>query len=207
LTARIDNNAIADGFQIYLHTFILTAEGEWAVVRQGMNGESAMARRYHWHSAAVKDFIVEPHTGIVGEHQGEIMNLVDRGAKPAKRLCSKLHMPRSFLSRAQTGWFVQATDNRRLNEPPVRAFQTNVAIFLDGASTPPLPSFAKEGRFAPGEFFLAVAGCRVWGTIFLLFCTCRFVSAHVLGRGKTSRLGPSPFWGKDGAKRRMRATL
>src|SRR5215475_12381782 len=84
LTARIDNNAIADGFQIYLHTFILTAEGEWAVIQQGMNEETGMARRYHWHSATVRDFTAEPHTGIVGEHQGEIMNLVDREAKPAQ---------------------------------------------------------------------------------------------------------------------------
>src|SRR5262249_20779593 len=50
----------------------------------GMNEETAMARRYHWHSAAVRDFTAEPHTGIVGEHQGEIMNLVDREAKPAQ---------------------------------------------------------------------------------------------------------------------------
>jgi hypothetical protein len=83
LTARIDNNAIADGFQIYLHSFIVTADGEWAVVQQGLNGATGMARRYHWHSATVKDFVEEPHTGIVGEHQGTIMNLVDAGAKPA----------------------------------------------------------------------------------------------------------------------------
>jgi hypothetical protein len=85
LTARIDNNAIADGFQLYLHTFILTADGEWAVVQQGMNDASGLARRYHWHSASVRDFVAEPHTGIVGEHQGTIMNLVDRDAKPAQQ--------------------------------------------------------------------------------------------------------------------------
>jgi uncharacterized protein len=84
LTARIDNNAIADGFQIYLHTFVVTAEGGWAVVQQGMNETSGLARRYHWHSATVRDFTEEPHTGIVGMHQGEIMNLVDREAKPAQ---------------------------------------------------------------------------------------------------------------------------
>jgi uncharacterized protein len=84
LTARIDNNAIADGFQIYLHTFVLTSEGEWAVVQQGMNEGTALARRYHWHSSTVRDFTAEPHTGIVGEHQGEIMNLVDRQSKPAQ---------------------------------------------------------------------------------------------------------------------------
>ena len=84
LTARIDNNAIADGFQIYLHSFILTKQGEWSVVQQGLNDRSGMARRYHWHSAAVRDFVAEPHTGIVGDNQGTIMNLVDSGARPAQ---------------------------------------------------------------------------------------------------------------------------
>jgi len=84
LTARIDNNAIADGFQIYLHSFVVTSKGEWAVVQQGLNDRSGMARRYHWHSASVRDFVAEAHTGIVGENQGEIMNLVDGKAKPAQ---------------------------------------------------------------------------------------------------------------------------
>ena len=84
LTARVDNNAIADGFQIYLHSFVVTANGEWAIVQQGMNDRSGMARRYHWHSASVRDFVAEPHTGIVGKNQGTIMNLVDARAKPAQ---------------------------------------------------------------------------------------------------------------------------
>jgi len=84
LTARVDNNAIADGFQIYLHTFVLTRAGEWAVVQQGLNARQGTARRYHWHSAAVRDFTSEPHTGIVGESAGVIQNLVDHGARPAQ---------------------------------------------------------------------------------------------------------------------------
>jgi hypothetical protein len=84
LTARVDNNAIADGFQIYLHSFVVTSTGEWAVVQQGLNDTSGMARRYHWHSATVRDFVAEPHTGIVGENQGTIMNLVDTQARPAQ---------------------------------------------------------------------------------------------------------------------------
>ena len=84
LTARIDNNAVADGFQIYLHSFVLTADGEWAIVQQGMNESSRLARRYHWHSATVRDFTADPHTAIVGQHAGTIMNLVDRQARPAQ---------------------------------------------------------------------------------------------------------------------------
>src|SRR6185503_6297092 len=74
----------ADGFQIYLHSFVLARNGEWAVVQQGLNDRSGMARRYHWHSAAVKDFVAEPHTAIVGEPQGTILNLVDARAKPVQ---------------------------------------------------------------------------------------------------------------------------
>src|SRR5690348_16751805 len=86
LTAKIDNNAIADGFQLYLHSFILSKDGEWAVVQQGMNGATGLARRYHWHSATVQDFVSEPHTGIVGDTviEGDIMNLVEHRAKPAQ---------------------------------------------------------------------------------------------------------------------------
>jgi uncharacterized protein len=84
LTARVDNNAIADGFQVYLHSFIVSADGEWAVVQQGMNTSSRLARRYHWHSATVRDFTCEPHTAIVGERAGAITNLVDHRARPAQ---------------------------------------------------------------------------------------------------------------------------
>lgn len=84
LIARIDNNAIADGFQIYLHSFAVTSQGEWAVVQQGLNDRSGTARRYHWHSASVGEFVTEPHTAIVGPNQGMIMNLVDAQAKPAQ---------------------------------------------------------------------------------------------------------------------------
>ncbi|HZU33180.1 MAG TPA: DUF763 domain-containing protein [Candidatus Angelobacter sp.] len=86
LTAKIDNNAIADGFQLYLHSFVVSKSGEWAVVQQGMNDATGIARRYHWHSATVRDFTSDPHTAIVGESvcTGSIMNLVDNRAKPAQ---------------------------------------------------------------------------------------------------------------------------
>lgn len=84
LTAKIDNNALADGFQLYLHGFVLTAEGQWTVVQQGMNDATGYARRYHWHSASVRDFVHDPHAAIVGEAQNEILNLVDTRAEPAR---------------------------------------------------------------------------------------------------------------------------
>jgi hypothetical protein len=85
LTARIDNNAVGDGFQIYLHSFVVSTSGEWAVVQQGLNEQNRLARRYHWHSAEVRDFTSNPHTAIVGQPQGVILNLVDARAAAAQQ--------------------------------------------------------------------------------------------------------------------------
>jgi len=84
LVAKIDNNAIGDGFQLYLHSFIVTSAGDWAVIQQGLNDATGLARRYHWHSASVRDFTCEPHTAIVGLKEGTILNLVDHRALPAQ---------------------------------------------------------------------------------------------------------------------------
>ena len=81
LSAKIDNTGIQDGFQIYLHNFLVTDDGEWAVVQQGMNDQSGMARRYHWHSAKMNSFIMDPHTSVCGSNQGLILNLVHHDAK------------------------------------------------------------------------------------------------------------------------------
>jgi uncharacterized protein len=85
LTARIDNNAVADGFQLYLHSFVIHRSGEWAVVQQGMNPANHLARRYHWHSTTVRDFVSDPHTAILGRPQGTILNLVDARAHNAQQ--------------------------------------------------------------------------------------------------------------------------
>ncbi len=84
LSAKIDNTCIHDGYQIYLHNFILTKDGKWAVVQQGMNKDDITARRYHWLSDDVKSFVDDPHTGIVGKNEGEILNLSDTRSEPAR---------------------------------------------------------------------------------------------------------------------------
>jgi hypothetical protein len=85
LTAKVDNTAIQDGFQIYLHTFIVSDEGDWTVVQQGMNDASGMARRYHWHSEKLNSYLENPHTFIYGKNQGVILNLTDLQAADAKK--------------------------------------------------------------------------------------------------------------------------
>ena len=78
LSAKVDNTAIQDGFQLYLHSFVLSRDGDWAVVQQGMNGTTGMARRYHWHSPTLTSFVEEPHTFIYGANQGQIINITDK---------------------------------------------------------------------------------------------------------------------------------
>jgi hypothetical protein len=77
LVAKVDSAAVQDGFDLYLHGFIVTDDGKWAVVQQGMNGERRQARRYHWLSEGLKDFVDEPHSAIEGLGQGEIINLTN----------------------------------------------------------------------------------------------------------------------------------
>lgn len=80
LCAKVDNTAVQDGFQLYQHNFILTNEGDWAVVQQGMNPETKTARRYHWCSSDLRSFVEKPHSGVTGENQGKILNLTDTEA-------------------------------------------------------------------------------------------------------------------------------
>jgi len=140
LTAKIDNNCIADGFQIYLHSFIVAANGEWSIVQQGLNDRSGLARRYHWHSANVRDFVADPHTGIAGAHQGTIMNLVDAHAAPAQealvaiahahpdvtlREVRHLVMPRHHDVRAEN------VDLKRLGAVLAVAYERDLKSFAD----------------------------------------------------------------------------
>jgi hypothetical protein len=84
LSAKVDNTAVQDGFQLYMHSFIVDDKGLWTVVQQGMQTNGSTARRYHWHSAGMTSFVDEPHTGICGLNQGRILNLVASAALPAR---------------------------------------------------------------------------------------------------------------------------
>ncbi|MEA2780306.1 MAG: uncharacterized protein QOK29_1850 [Rhodospirillaceae bacterium] len=85
LVAKVDSAAVQDGFDLYLHGFIVSNEGRWVVVQQGMNGGRKQARRYHWLAEGLKSFVDEPHAAIEGPGQGEIVNLTDRRAETSRR--------------------------------------------------------------------------------------------------------------------------
>jgi uncharacterized protein len=85
LVAKVDSAAVQDGFDLYLHGFIVTDDGKWVVVQQGMNGDRRQARRYHWLSEGLTSFLDDPHAAIDGVAQGKIVNLADRRAESSRR--------------------------------------------------------------------------------------------------------------------------
>jgi len=85
LSAKVDNTAVQDGFQLYMHSFVVSTEGLWTVVQQGMQDGTSTARRYHWHSAGMTSFVEDPHTAICGVNQGAILNMAAKAASPARQ--------------------------------------------------------------------------------------------------------------------------
>ncbi|WP_307277745.1 DUF763 domain-containing protein [Phyllobacterium ifriqiyense] len=84
LVAKVDSAALQDGFDLYLHGFIVADDGKWVVVQQGMNGNSRQARRYHWLSEGLTSFVDAPHAAIEGQQVGNIINLADRRASDSR---------------------------------------------------------------------------------------------------------------------------
>jgi hypothetical protein len=113
LVAKVDSAAVQDGFALYLHGFIITDDGNWVVVQQGMNGEARQARRYHWLSEGLKSFVDEPHAAIDGPGHGEIVNLTDRRAEASRR--TQLDMLQSL---GPDGIARQLLQNRTAGVPP-----------------------------------------------------------------------------------------
>jgi hypothetical protein len=84
LVAKVDSAAVQDGFDLYLHGFVVTDDGHWVVVQQGMNGDAKQARRYHWLSEGLTSFLDDPHAAVDGPGQGNIVNLADRRAAKSR---------------------------------------------------------------------------------------------------------------------------
>jgi len=99
ISAKVDSNLIQDHFQIYHHNLIFTKSGQWSVIQQGMNTELQKARRYHWFSPQVKEFVEEPHSGIISDDKGNPLNLTAKESKENKEISTGLvkEEPRTFL--------------------------------------------------------------------------------------------------------------
>ena len=119
--AKVDSAAVQDGFQLYLHGFIVTDDGHWVVVQQGMNGQLKQARRYHWLSEGMTSFVDEPHAAIDGRGQGEIVNLTDHRAEASR--CVQLDLLASLgpdgIARELSNLQVHEASRVTLPEPPL----------------------------------------------------------------------------------------
>jgi hypothetical protein len=84
MSAKVDSAALQDGYRIYAHTFVFTADGSWTVVQQGMNQEDRLARRYHWLSNDLVDFVDEPHKAVCASREARVLNMVAAESAPAR---------------------------------------------------------------------------------------------------------------------------
>lgn len=89
-SAKVDSSAVQDGYQIYHHAFLFDRSGRWAVVQQGMNESTGMARRYHWTSSHLDDYVCEPHAAICCDARGDALNLVARDSGGTRSVCAEV---------------------------------------------------------------------------------------------------------------------
>lgn len=90
MAAKVDTVAVQDGYNLYHHAFFFTKTGSWAVIQQGMNTQNYQARRYHWLSDDVQDFVVEPHKAICSDKKSETLNLVAKESEDTRKMNTKL---------------------------------------------------------------------------------------------------------------------
>jgi len=85
MAAKVDNSCVQDGYQLYHHSFMVSEDGDWTVVQQGMHDRSA--RRYHWLSDNVTSFVEEPHSGIASDRQEQaVLDMTSSGSQEARKV-------------------------------------------------------------------------------------------------------------------------
>lgn len=122
MSAKVDNAAIQAGYPLYHHAFFLTETGKWAVVQQGMNIADKTARRYHWLSDHVKEFVAEPHDAIVGDARRNIAldltakeseacrkTSIDIVREPPKKIAKTLQSIRPTYQKSLQEWMPDAS--------------------------------------------------------------------------------------------------
>jgi len=131
MSAKVDNTAIQDGFQLYHHAFFFDRKGNWAVVQQGMNTAARKARRYHWFSNNLTDFTEEPHTGITQPQNKKVLNLTAKESHNAKTTSVKLvNEPRVLIKDLKIlDYTNQASDRRRLEKALLQASEQSPQNF------------------------------------------------------------------------------
>ncbi len=129
ITAKVDNVLLQDGYQLYHHVVVFTADGKWAVVQQGMNTESRYARRYHWLGEDLESFVQEPHSGISAQkvHERITLDLTSRDSHSSREAVKEL------VSNGPRRHYVtpEDFDLRKLRETVEKAQRSNIGSFED----------------------------------------------------------------------------
>ncbi|MFH1181461.1 MAG: DUF763 domain-containing protein [Candidatus Woesearchaeota archaeon] len=121
MAAKVDSNLVQAGYVLYHHCFVFTENGSWAVVQQGMNDANGYARRYHWLSDNVQSFVEEPHLGICGEKEQEVLDMTARQSDGARKTSldlvkdNPLHLRRYFTKQTVLQQFVNVTTTTTKN--------------------------------------------------------------------------------------------
>src|SRR3954454_15979922 len=195
LVAKVDSAAVQDGFDLYLHGFIVTDDGQWVVVQQGMNGESKTARRYHWLSQGLTSFIDEPHSAIDGPEQGVIVNLTDHRAEQSRgaqldlldrlgpdgiadKLVALDEAPRVEAQPMLPHLFMPAHHDVRPKDVHVRRLRGNLAAAADRAPKDFADLLLTPGVGARTVKALAMVAEVVHGTPYRFTDPARFSLAH-----------------------------
>ncbi|QPM68178.1 hypothetical protein RT761_01392 [Atribacter laminatus] len=114
LSAKVDNTAVQDGYQLYHHTFLFNQEGDWTVVQQGMNDTNGWARRYHWYSPTLSSFINDPHAAVCADHRGNILlNMVAGEAESNRRAVAHLSKEKPEKIEAEAKNIIECNLTRR----------------------------------------------------------------------------------------------
>jgi hypothetical protein len=134
ITAKVDNTAIQAGYQLYHHAFLVTENAKWAVIQQGMSPQDRTARRYHWLSDNVTNFVVEPHNAIVGDAKREkALNMtaktsegcrkasVDIAKEPPNKLMRLFEAARPLNQKSLQEWLPKSSTNT--HQQPVAVLQ------------------------------------------------------------------------------------
>jgi hypothetical protein len=148
MTAKVDNTAIQAGYQLYHHAFLLTEDGKWAVIQQGMSGKDRSARRYHWLSDSTTSLIVEPHNAVVGDVRREkALNMtaktsegarkasVDVAKEPPRKVLRLFEAARPLHQRSLQEWLPKAEVDpwqqsiEALNMPRTISWETMTRVY------------------------------------------------------------------------------
>jgi len=90
MAAKVDNNLVQDGYDIYHHTFVFDEVGRWIVIQQGINEAEGNARRYHW-PPEHRDFIEEPQNAILCDSRiPAVLDMTSAKSTDSRRACVDL---------------------------------------------------------------------------------------------------------------------